>query len=450
MDLPLELVDTICNLINVKLIRELYENMNPIFLSLNEKRIENYWVKNRIRNLIKYKDFQGVEYLVKNRKMDLNIEEGGDYPIITAIYEGNLEMVKLLYSLGADLYIDNNYPIQFASDSNNLDILKYFIETAKVNISTLQNYSIDFSSGHGYLEMVKYLYSLGLNITKDALEWASRDGKLDIVKYLVSQGDFTKDQILEAIYEAYRGAHLDIVQFLAFTEGIEIDDIPLINNENDNGNNNEINQWMNAACGQGKLDMVKHLVKKGGMYDWNWTIPLRCAIQNNKIEIVKYLVEQERIDITFEIWNTLKIIVCRGYLDLLKYLVSLGIDIKLKNNQAIKDACENGKIEIVKYLIELGADFRVNNDLPIKLASEYNHVEVVRYLHGKGADIHKGPIKIATRSRALDVVKYLVGQGVSIRGCREIAINSPCIYGSNIKKNPVLEYLENSRLNKTK
>jgi len=43
-------------------------------------------------------------------------------------------------------------------------------------------------------------------------------------------------------------------------------------------------------------------------------------------------------------------------------------------------ASKNGYVNIVKYLVSLGADIRKDNDRAIQLAAEGNHLETVEYL----------------------------------------------------------------------
>ena len=49
-------------------------------------------------------------------------------------------------------------------------------------------------------------------------------------------------------------------------------------------------------------------------------------------------------------------------LDIVKYLISKGIDVNAKNNRmynALIMACEHNKFEIVKYLMECGIDILI-------------------------------------------------------------------------------------------
>ena len=53
------------------------------------------------------------------------------------------------------------------------------------------------------------------------------------------------------------------------------------------------------------------------------------------------------------------------------------------------DACKNGDLEKVKNLVSLGADIRIGDDWAVRWASENGHHEMVKYLCSLGADISK-------------------------------------------------------------
>ena len=58
-----------------------------------------------------------------------------------------------------------------------------------------------------------------------------------------------------------------------------------------------------------------------------------------------------------------------NHLDLVKYLVSLGADIRVDDNYAIKCASAKGYLDLVKFLVSVGADIHADNDFPIQWAS---------------------------------------------------------------------------------
>jgi ankyrin repeat protein len=59
-------------------------------------------------------------------------------------------------------------------------------------------------------------------------------------------------------------------------------------------------------------------------------------------------------------------------LEKVKYLVSLGADIRSYNDYAVRLASLNGHVEVVKYLVSLGADIRSANEWAISIWSSGN------------------------------------------------------------------------------
>ena len=50
------------------------------------------------------------------------------------------------------------------------------------------------------------------------------------------------------------------------------------------------------------------------------------------------------------------------------------------DNCDVRLAIENGHIELVKYLVSQGVDITANNNCAVRLASENGHIELVKYL----------------------------------------------------------------------
>ena len=64
-----------------------------------------------------------------------------------------------------------------------------------------------------------------------------------------------------------------------------------------------------------------------------------------------------------------------------KVLISELIMTKL----SVRYASYNGHLDVVKYLVSQGADIRADNDEAVRWASFNGHLEVVKYLVSQGA-----------------------------------------------------------------
>src|SRR6056297_1918900 len=101
-------------------------------------------------------------------------------------------------------------------------------------------------------------------------------------------------------------------------------------------------------CKEGNLDEVKRLVPQNQLsplYKKEWTSTKKLAI---------------------------KIASRDGYLELLKYLVSIGCDPyqrcpdwKGDHNDLIEEASKNGHLDVVKYLVSIGCYSKTDDNYPL-------------------------------------------------------------------------------------
>eukprot|EP00833_Pecoramyces_ruminatium_P007839 jgi/Orpsp1_1/1181871/evm.model.c7180000078938.1 len=131
---------------------------------------------------------------------------------------------------------------------------------------------------------------------------------------------------------------------------------------------------------------------------------------------------------------------------LIKYLLTLGTDIKNENTNwesPLHYACLAGNETTVKYLIDLGADMNedsVTGCTPLFYACISGNKATVKYLVEQGADIkeincyHETPIFFAFLSGNIDLIDYLIELGGDdISEATDKEINTPflfvCKYG---------------------
>ena len=118
----------------------------------------------------------------------------------------------------------------------------------------------------------------------------------------------------------------------------------------------------------------------------------------------------------------------------IKYIVSLGADIRANDDNAVRCASRNGHLQVVKYLVSIGADIRAGNDFSVRYAIEYSHLQIVKYLHEQGADIRAKndcAVRYACWYGRLEVVKYLVSIGANVDEIRDE--HKPEIFGGKIR-----------------
>ncbi|WP_341813296.1 ankyrin repeat domain-containing protein [Wolbachia endosymbiont (group B) of Germaria angustata] len=151
--------------------------------------------------------------------------------------------------------------------------------------------------------------------------------------------------------------------------------------------------------------------------------PLRFAIENSNLQIVKYLIENGAdLDIKYEKGFTpLHFAALFGNLELARYLVDeehVSFNVLDKYGKSpLHFAFENGRIELVKYLVgEKKANINVLDNqhmAPLHFVAENGNLELAKYLIGNGADFYLRdkfgftPLERAIDRGQDDIVKYL-------------------------------------------
>lgn len=143
---------------------------------------------------------------------------------------------------------------------------------------------------------------------------------------------------------------------------------------------------------------------------------LIVAAQRGNLEIVKLLVESGA-NVKSQDNFAIRLASEFGYLDIVKYLYESAANIKADGNYAIIWACKNGHLPVVEFLTSVGADVKTGQNLPIKMAAIDGHLNVVKYLVDRGANINADNdyvFNIACRNGHNDLVDYAVNMGADI------------------------------------
>jgi ankyrin repeat protein len=116
-----------------------------------------------------------------------------------------------------------------------------------------------------------------------------------------------------------------------------------------------------------------------------------------------------------------------GDLEVVKYLVTKGVDVTNGENHAVQLASQNGHIDMVKYLISQGADINAGGNHVVSLASWGGHLEMVKFLVSQGANVNasdNNALFMAAHGGHSEVVKYLISQGADFTECKNIIDDS--------------------------
>lgn len=261
------------------------------------------------------------------------------------------------------------------------------------------------ASYKGNIEMVKYLFFIGVNrdLVNDhgsnCLLAAAFKGHLELVKYLMMMyNGITDEHGYDVMLAAVSSSNLALVDYLI---GIGIS----TSTETIFGNN-----CLLLAAYEGSLELVIKMINIGiNLHSKNngGNNCLLLAVFQGHLELVKYLISMGMDKNSTNIYgnNCLIFAASQGHLELVKYLLSIGADKNWKNNRGyncLLIAAIYGQLEIVKYLISTGMCivsndiFSVTNDKKIKeyylhLVTKTNELDVhcMVCMDTKSSDIYR-------------------------------------------------------------
>jgi len=208
----------------------------------------------------------------------------------------------------------------------------------------------------------------------------------------------------------------------------------------------DFNQTVFSLARDGKITFLKYMFEKSLKADINRYINavidgqtiLLIAIKNNHYELVKYLVEDVKVDLeqtgtiqfdgeSIENASPLWLAAATSNLPLVQLLVENGANVnsttKTKSTP-LRAACYDGNLAVVKYLVSQGADIEFSNrhgHTCTMIASFKNHLDVVKFLvEDCKADVNKRSIKGNTalhdcaETGSIEIFKVLLENGAKM------------------------------------
>ena len=169
-----------------------------------------------------------------------------------------------------------------------------------------------------------------------------------------------------------------------------------------------------SLASEGNLGAVKYLSQhfneplvKAGV--------LAQVIDGKQFEIIKYLIEEQLIDLRGI--NVARFVEL-GDLDVIKYLVKHGGEISSYDNghgysgEPLTIAAAGGDLELVKYLVDYGCNINgTEASGSILGAIKKNHFVIADYLISKGAVLGENDLNIIAKQGTLEAVKYCIQHG---------------------------------------
>ena len=136
-----------------------------------------------------------------------------------------------------------------------------------------------------------------------------------------------------------------------------------------------------------ELEFAKCLIENGiGSISSNVGLTLAC--NNNHLDMVKYLIETEGVDIHAQEDEALITASLWGYIEVVEYLVSKGANIHARNGEILLIACHRNSVAMVKYLISQGIDVNTQEGKALKISCMYGYIDIYKILKEAGGKEH--------------------------------------------------------------
>ena len=289
----------------------------------------------------------------------------------------------------------------------NLDTSKFEEFYSRFSIIEMRNLLI-IGLKKGYTHLVQcYVENLNPDVKFDydvIVNISAKFGFLEIIIYLVSTGKINIIDVTDVILKksSYHSKY-DILNWIIDKNLVSIYDVLIYNSSI--GNLNILQYYLSE-----KNNTVIDIHYKNELI-------LRTAGYNDKLDVIKYLYNDQGCDIRALDDSIFRYGSESGFYNIVKYSIESGSDVHSCNDEAIRRSCVGGHLDIVKYLINLGANIHVNSNEPISKACMFGHLDIVKFLVESGANINANnsePLKICLKHKYLEIFNYLIEIGVDI------------------------------------
>ena len=405
-----------------------------------------------------------IKFFIEVRKYKINQDNPYKLSLLhVAAWYGRLEIIQyLIEEVGLDKnQVDKkgDTPLHYASKYNHLPIVQYLIEKASVN-ENIKNKDgktpLHYASYYGNFEIVKYL------IEKVSFHPEEKDkfGKAPVWYAIISRNPQTIDyfnKLLDLspytpeeldIFRACIDGDIKLVQYLIEKAGADINTADQKNytllhcasnfssnhiveyliqkGANMYAKNNESLLPIFYAVKNGNLDTVKLFIEKGQFnvnthINGNKSNILHLAVSFNFFDIVKYLVENTKIDIEAQDSNQMTPLLLANDFTIFQYLINeAGSNLFPPGpKDCIVLAIHNGNFEFLYYLLDLYDNDKLTNPktfiTPLHISCIYGNLELTQFLVEKkhyNVEAHDmdgtTPLQAACMYGNIQIVRYLI------------------------------------------
>ncbi|XWV26469.1 ankyrin repeat protein [Tupanvirus soda lake] len=175
--------------------------------------------------------------------------------------------------------------IEIEFENGNFENFDFFLERRS---GEAINYALEWTSYYGKLELVKKAVEKNANINyskSTALQMASRNGHYNVVVYLMECGMLNDLPDSNVLMEAVENKHYDIVKYLLSDKNIFCHKFCDVHTEYE--------LPLRTAIEQNDVEMVRLLLEHGADVNAHDGLPILCALRIDNKDIFKLLIDSK-------------------------------------------------------------------------------------------------------------------------------------------------------------
>jgi len=235
----------------------------------------------------------------------------------------------------------------------------------------------------------------------DLIYESSLKGHLEVIKFININNIYNKINYA-FIVAAYNG-NLDIINYFIH----EFNYIDII----------DINFALIYSSGRCDLEIIKFLINNGADIHYNNEYALEVNIKNNRIDIVKYLLDLYKNIDNLLINLLVKLSSDNSHLEIFKFLIN---KFKLYSNYSIFKISlfyhiEKRNFNFIEYLTHNYINNYEINDLALKYSIKNNHYDIIKYIINESVYIYtlnNFYFKYIIEKSPVKITKFLIENGI--------------------------------------
>ncbi|KAL6693809.1 ankyrin repeat-containing domain protein [Trichoderma pleuroticola] len=362
-----------------------------------------------------------------------SVDASGRTPLLHAIWNGDVAVVKTLLKAGARLDVTDNIggtPLFYAVTCRRKAIVKLLLKHGATPISEDKMATKLFFAAveKGDAQVVQLFLDSGFDIesrgpgNQTPLLLALKMEHRDILQILLDQGaniEVEDECGLTPLYSTVVLGDINLVQFF------------LNNRANVNSINSKNQTPLLLALTLGHKDILQVLIDQGAnteIEDEKGHTPIRLAVMRGDIDLVQFFLDNgaDINSVDLEKQTPLLLALKMEHRDILQILLDQGANIKVKDECGLTPlyfTVIHRYVNLIQFFLNKGADINsvdTKEQTPLHYAAKSSNINIIRFLLNNGADINsvdknkQTPLHYAATFGGLDVAQFLVNNGADI------------------------------------